>query len=380
MATGSFNSTVRRERRLIFFILGLVLIFVVIWLLRSILLPFILGFIFTLMMLPIVRWFERHLPVINKKHRLRKLLRTIAILIIYVIAIAIIGLIGFYIVTVISNAVGSIQGDASQLLSNGLDTLKNWIKSLPFLSAPSMQSNIDNYFSQLSDQLPVLLVSFLSRGWQYISTSINTIVGFLILPIFMFYILYDWERLRDSFFGGMSPWMRKHTMSVIGILQDVVVRYVRGELLLGLAVGTASWIMLTILGIPFALPLALFSAVTELVPMIGPWIGGGLGVIITLAVAPDKALWVAIGYVVIQLLENNLLVPKIQGSQMQIHPAAVIILSIIGAYFAGILGFIIILPVTMTVIRLYRYFRDEMNADNSKLDTSISEDFLPPEE
>jgi predicted PurR-regulated permease PerM len=60
----------------------------------------------------------------------------------------------------------------------------------------------------------------------------------------------------------------------------------------------------------------------------------------------------------IQLLENNLLVPKIQGSQMEIHPAFIIMLSVLGAYFAGILGFVIILPLTMIIIKIYKYLSE----------------------
>jgi predicted PurR-regulated permease PerM len=138
----------------------------------------------------------------------------------------------------------------------------------------------------------------------------------------------------------------------------VVGRYIRGQLLLGLAVGLCAYLLLFFMKIEFALPLAVFAAVTELVPMIGPWLGGGLAVVVTLATAPEKVIWVALGYLLIQLLENNLLVPRIQGSQMEIHPAFIIILGILGAYFAGILGFIIVLPLTMAIIKIFKYFRD----------------------
>ncbi len=196
----------------------------------------------------------------------------------------------------------------------------------------------------------------------------------------MFFILKDWEKLRDRFYNALPPWPRKHTKGVFNILQIVVIRYIRGQLFLGLVVGALAYIMLMILGIKFALPLAIFSAATELVPMIGPWIGGGLGVLVTLAVAPDKWLWVAIGYLAIQMLENNLLVPRIQGSQLEIHPALVIVLGIMGAYFAGILGFIVILPATMAIIKLVKYFNDAAKEDYNKLDAGLSEDYLPPEE
>jgi predicted PurR-regulated permease PerM len=122
-------------------------------------------------------------------------------------------------------------------------------------------------------------------------------------------------------------------------------------------VGLCAFVLLMVLRIDFALPLALFAGLTEMVPMIGPWIGGGLAVLVTLATSPEKVIWVALGYIVIQLLENNLLVPKIQGSQMQIHPAFVIIISLLGAYFAGILGFIVALPLAMIFVESFKYFR-----------------------
>jgi predicted PurR-regulated permease PerM len=296
---------------------------------------------------------------------------------VFIFALSIIGLVIFYLTNIIIDALNTLSLDTSRIIPNGLDTIKDWLTSLPFLSTPEMHANIDNYFQQASSQLPDLFIGFLSNGWKLLSTSLSALAGFIILPIFTFFLLYDWENIRDKFFNGQSPWLRKHMKAVFDILQNVIVRYVRGQLLLGLVVGLCTWIMLMIFGIKFALPLAIFSAVTELVPMIGPWIGGGLGVLVTLALDPHKALWVGIGYVVIQLLENQLLVPKIQGSQMQLHPALVIFLSILGAYFAGILGFIIILPVTMLIIKLYRYFKESFHVTQMP-EEAPDEEYFPP--
>jgi predicted PurR-regulated permease PerM len=85
---------------------------------------------------------------------------------------------------------------------------------------------------------------------------------------------------------------------------------------------------------------------------------------VTLATAPEKIPWVALGYLLIQLLENSLLVPRIQGTQMEIHPAFVIILVLLGAHFAGLMGFIIILPLTMTIMKIFGYFRDSARKGN----------------
>lgn len=373
------GNVIKKEWRLIAFILLLILIFCLLWIFRSILLPYILGFLFAYMMLPVVRFIEKHLPFLTRKHRMQKLLRTIIILLAYVLFLALLGIVIFSVISIISNSLSTLSIDTSTIIPNGLDTIKNWLTSLPFFSTPAMQATLDEYFQQANSQLPTLLINFLSSGWKILTTSLNTIAGFIILPVFTFYLVYDWEILRDKFFRGQSIWLRKHTMNVFNILYDVIIRYVRGQLFLGVIVGFCTWIMLVCLRVEYALPLAIFSAVTELVPMIGPWIGGGLGVLATLAIDPHKALWVGIGYIVIQLLENQFLVPKIQGKQMELHPALVILLSFLGAYFAGILGFIIILPVTMLFIKLYRYFTECFRA--SQLPEVIpDEEYFPPEE
>jgi predicted PurR-regulated permease PerM len=344
--------------RLIVFILGLVLVFWLLWALRSVFLPFIIGFILAYLLLPIIRWVEKHLPGAGRKPKLKQLKRISIIVVVYLLALAVIGLLVFYIITLVGKSLGTIIQDTAQIIPNGMDTIKQWLKSIPLLSSPSIQANIDVYMAKAGAALPDLLNDFLTRGVTIVQASASLILGFVVMPVFIFFILKDWDRLRDKFYAMLPLWTQTHTRGIFFILQNVVVRYIRGQLLLGLAVGLCAFALLMILRIDFALPLAVFAAITELVPTIGPWLGGGLAVVVTLATAPEKVIWVAIGYLVIQLLENNLLVPRIQGSQMEIHPAFIIILSILGAYFAGILGFIIILPLTMTIIKIFKYLRD----------------------
>jgi predicted PurR-regulated permease PerM len=326
--------------------------------LRSVFLPFIVGFILAYLLLPIIRWVEKRLPGAGKKPKLKQLKRITIIVVVYLLSLAVIGLLVFYTITLVGKALGNLTQDASQIIPNGLDTIKQWLKSIPLLSNSSIQENIDVYMAKAGAALPNVLNDFLTRGVKIVQASAGMILGFVIMPIFIFFILKDWDRLRDKFYAALPLWARTHTKSIFSILQNVVVRYIRGQLFLGLVVGLCAYALLMILRIDFALPLAVFAAVTELVPMIGPWLGGGLAVVVTLATAPEKVIWVALGYLAIQLLENNLLVPRIQGSQMEIHPALIIILAILGAYFAGILGFIIVLPLTMAIIKIFKYLRD----------------------
>ena len=350
---------VQKHWRMILFITGLVFVFWFVWVLRSVLTPFIIGFIIAYLLLPIIRWVEKRVGARGGKLKHKQLIRICIILVVYLLSLAIVGLIIFYIIAVMGKSMLSMAQDIPQIISNGLDTITNWLKSLPILSSPAVQQQIDTYSAQAGAAVGVGAQNFLTNGWGFLKNSLGTILGYIILPIFIFYILKDWDKLRDKFFAALPSWTRTHTKNIISILQNVVGRYIRGQLFLGFVVGLCAFVLLMILRIDFALPLAFFAGLTEMVPLIGPWIGGTLAVLVTLATSsPEKVIWVALGYLMIQLLENNLLVPKIQGAQMQIHPAFVIILSLLGAHFAGILGFVISLPLTMTIVELFKYFRN----------------------
>lgn len=322
--------------------------------------PFIVGLILAYLLLPIIRWVEKHLLKPNEKPKIKQLKRIAIVLIIYLLSLIIIGLAVFYIITIASKAVGNLVQNAQQTLPNGMATITNWLKSLKILSNPTIQQNIDAYITKAGAALPGILSSFLTTGVKIIQSSTSLILGFIIMPIFIFFLLKDWDNLRDKFYAGLPQWARIHTKNFFSILQTSIIHYIRGSLILALIVAILTYIYLTILRIDFALPLAVFIGITEMVPLIGPWLGGALAVIVTLATAPGKAIWVVIGYLVILQIENQLIGPKIRGSQMEIHPAFLIILTVLGAYFAGILGLIIVLPLAMVVIKTFKYLRDSV--------------------
>jgi predicted PurR-regulated permease PerM len=354
----SVGGLARRHWQLVVFVLGIFFVFWLLWVLKGVLLPFVVGFLLAYLLLPTVRWVERRLPIAGKRPKLRKLRRISILVVVYLLALAVVGLAIFYVATTVGRAFGTLTQDASQIIPNGLYTVKEWLKSIPLLSSPLIQTNIDVYAAKIGTALPGVLRDFLASSIKNVQSSAGMILGFIIMPVFVFMLLTDWDRLRDRFYAALPPWARVHTKSIFSILQNAVVRYIRGQLILGLAVAVLSFILLVILKIEFALPLAVFAGAMDLVPSIGPVLGGAVAVLVTLATAPEKVIWVGLGYVVIQLIENQLLGPRVQGTQMEIHPAFLLVLSVLGAYFAGVLGFIIVLPLAMTVMKVFRYLRD----------------------
>ena len=197
----------------------------------------------------------------------------------------------------------------------------------------------------------------LGQGFSMAAASAGLILGFLSLPLVVFFMLKDWDSLRDGFFGIMPSWASEHARNVAGILQRVLGRYIRGQILLSIIIGILVFIMLSIMKIEFAPALAMWAALMEFIPVLGPWLTIIAGVVIALATEPQKAIWLILGYLIIQQLESNLLVPRIQGSVMKMNPIFIILVSLLGAYLAGLVGFMVAVPVAATVIELLKYFR-----------------------
>ena len=213
------NAVIRRHWRLLVFILGLVFVFWLLWVLRSVFLPFLVGFILAYLLLPIIRWVEKRLPGAGKKQQLK---RVSIIVVIYLLSLAVIGLIVFYIITVMGKSLLSMAQDAPQIIPNGLAAITKWLKSLPILSPPSIQQQIDMYSAQAGVAVGNALKDFLTSGWELVQSSSGMILGFAIMPIFTFFILKDWCRLRDRFNAALPPWTRTHTKNIFSILHNVV--------------------------------------------------------------------------------------------------------------------------------------------------------------
>jgi predicted PurR-regulated permease PerM len=146
-------------------------------------------------------------------------------------------------------------------------------------------------------------------------------------------------------------------------------QWVRGQLFLGVAVGVATFAGLMLLGATvdpifsrFALLLSLVAGVLELLPIIGPIIAAIPAILLAATAGPQQALAALVLYTVVQQLENNILVPKIQGDAVELHPGAVMFALVMGGAIYGLLGAILALPITAAGRDVYRYLFRRLSA------------------
>jgi len=130
--------------------------------------------------------------------------------------------------------------------------------------------------------------------------------------------------------------------------------YVRGQLLLGLIVGTVSGIAYFVLGVPYAVLLGVLAGIFELVPIVGPIFAGAVAALVALTQPFPLVVWVVFAALAIQQLENNLLVPRISGGAVGLHPLAALLAVLVGVEIAGIVGALFAVPLTGLAWSVYR--------------------------
>ena len=360
---GTAQHIFRRHRQLIFFAIGTVIVFGLFYALRSAVLPFAVGLALAYLLMPAVSWIEQKLP---RKGKWTRTKRVSAILIIFIVILGLLGFFSYVLVTAVVKASLVILNNAPQYVSRSLFQLREWAEFIRQQFPPEMQQPVDQFLLDAGSAIGKATQNFFTTGISFIPSTFSLIVGFAALPIFLFYIMKDSERINEGLYSSLSPSAARYVRDVISIIEEVLGRYIRAQVMLGFIVGFFVFIGLLIIGIDFAPVLAVFAGVTELIPILGPWIGGAAAVIITLALVPEKVIWVILLYLLVQLFENNLLVPRIQGGYLRVHPAAALFLLVMGAYIAGFWGLILAVPLTATIIEIYKYVLREMKTEDAQ--------------
>lgn len=356
----SVGSIFRRHRRLIIFLLALIAVFWLLYVLRGAIVPFVLGWVMAQLFLPVISWVERKLPGKDKWQQTK---RVSLIIIVFLIILGLVGFLSFVVVTVVINAFSVLVHNAPQFIAGGVFTLQGWAEVFRQQFPPEMRQQVDKFVLDAGMALGNAIRDVFLRGVSFVPTTFSLVFGFAALPIFLFYIMKDWEKLGQAFYSALPSWVAEHTRNIISIIDGVLVRYIRAQLVLGSIVAYLCFVGLLILRIDFAPALAVFAGVTELIPTLGPWIGGAAAIIVTLAVAPEKTIWVALLFLFVQLLENNLLVPRIQGAYLRVHPAIAIVLLVLGAYIAGLWGLVLAIPLTATIVEIYKYVHENAQVE-----------------
>jgi len=196
------------------------------------------------------------------------------------------------------------------------------------------------------------------------ATSIFSILGTVVgqvMSVFMVFVLAFYISVRKkgvrAFIDTLVPNKYKKFLTDFSeSVQKDVGAWARGLLLICLFIGVLAYFGLLILGVKFALILAVIAGLTEVIPYLGPFIGAIPAVLIALTQSPTLALFVLILFVVIQQIENILISPYVMHKSIGLDPLVVILALLVGGKLAGPIGMVLAVPATTIIVILIRYY------------------------
>jgi len=174
-------------------------------------------------------------------------------------------------------------------------------------------------------------------------------ISVLVLMGAFFVVAKPNERLLTPFMRAVPPEKRPAWHRMFKLLGERLSGWLWGTLVSMVIIGTMTTIVFYILGTPYPLVLGVFVGLADIIPLIGPWIGGLVAVIITLFHDPMLALWVAIAVIAIQELEGNLIRPMVMSGAANLHPFVTLLALILFGSMFGLLGAILSLPIVLAI-------------------------------
>jgi predicted PurR-regulated permease PerM len=280
-------------------------------------------------------------PAVDKIRKL-KLPRAASILAVFLGMFLAIFLIGLIVVPPIVNEVEAFAGDVPNYITDirSNKTLREYDDKYKITKKLEDQAkNLPSKLGQAAGALQAVTVGVFSTVIQLVTVLTIT-----------FFLLLDGGRIVNFVFAQLRSEHRERMRAVAADIYGATGGYVAGALALATAAGLSTYIVLSILGVPFAVPLAVLMAFFDLIPLVGSTIGGVLiGVVTLFADFPgDTIIWVV--YVIVyQQVENSVFQPLVYRRTVNLHPLAVITAILIGSTLLGVLGALVAIPIAAAI-------------------------------
>ncbi|KKU12341.1 MAG: hypothetical protein UX19_C0002G0048 [Candidatus Woesebacteria bacterium GW2011_GWA1_45_8] len=265
-------------------------------------------------------------PTVSKLSKF-KIPRAVSVFVVYLLAIGVIG-----------GAVGAIVPrlvEQTAAFASGVPKYFASLGAFPF--GEQILRELLSVLSGLPTQVVKISLSFFSN-----------LLGVLTVLILAFYLLLVRERLDEQLGSVFGEDKIREAGRLLNLLEKKLGGWARGQITLMVLVGAATYLGLLILGIPFALPLAILAGLLEIVPYMGPILSGVPAVIIGLGISPLMAAATAALYFLIQQVENYVIVPKVMEKSVGVSPIVTLLSLAIGARLAGFVGILIAVPLFIT--------------------------------
>ena len=330
MAEDGKNVTINISTKTIVKVIVVLLILALIYLLKDVILILVVSLVLTAALNPWVNGLQR-----------RKVPRILATVFIYLAFFGTFIIILILMIPPIAEQVKDVTAhfpDYYRRITSDFDQFRDFsLQESLFDSLESWLASLSANIGQTTSGVFSALVSLFGGLFAFAGVFIIT-----------FYMLLEENALKKFVKSITPPKYQPYIFQLLNRIQERLRLWFRGQLILSLIIGVLTYVGLLIIGVKYSLILGLWAGLTEFIPYLGPMLGAIPAVFIALTTGSFiQALFVVIWYIIIQQLENDLIVPKVMEKTVGLNPLVVIIVMLIGAKLAGIVGLLLAVPVAL---------------------------------
>lgn len=329
----------------------------------NVLSPFFIGFV--------LAWILN--PIVNKLEK-KKMPRVVGSMLVYAIMILSMALFVGYMLPVIYDQIQvlirnlpSIFNEVEIFMNNIVSRLGN-IDGVDFVSIKNqIFTTITGSFNNFMTSLPNTIMSMVGN----LFSSLVTICFGLVIGLYM---LIDFDSINGHLLNLLPKKNRFEASLLITNISTEVRKSVNGTLLVATMVFICDSLGFFFIGLQSPLLFGLLCGITDLIPYVGPYIGGIVAVIVGFAQSPLIGILSLIIVVVVQMVENNILQPLVMSKTTELHPVTIIVGLLIFEHFFGIVGMILCTPCMSLVKVVWRFFKEKYNLFQNKDEIILSEE------
>ncbi|MBC2273657.1 AI-2E family transporter [Listeria welshimeri] len=302
--------------------------------LKTVAAPIILAGISYYLFNPIIDWLEK-----------KKWKRGWAIALLYIVIIGLIILLFSFVIPAVKDQIVSLFKSFPGYWDQITQRFNEFSRSSLFDQLKDkLSSNMSDIMKTISTKGTSVVNSAISSIGSIVGTVTEVVLAIVTTPLVLFYLLKDGKKLPDFLLKMLPVNGRAHTRQVLGEANHQISSYIRGQIIVSLCIGILLFIGYLIIGLPYALTLAIIAACTSIVPYLGPAIAITPAIIIAIVTSPWLLIKLIIVWCVVQLLEGKFISPQVMGKTLKVHPITILFVILVAGNLFGVLGVIFAVP------------------------------------
>lgn len=309
--------------------------------------PFFIGFV--------IAWLLN--PLVNKLTE-KGMKRSLAVVIVYLLLIVVIYLFCWALIPTLVDQINEMAKMIPDLFNESKDVVNNLFVKLSDTTNIDMSSVklefltfLEKFAKNMATNLPTTMINI-------VQGIVSGVGQFLISFVIGFYLLFNFNNCKEHLMSVLPRRIKGEAEELLTNISKTLYKFVNGTLLVSLILFVVSVIGFEIIGLDAPVLFAMFCAITNIIPYVGPYIGGIPAVLVGFTSSPLVGILTLIFIVAVQGFEGNFLHPIVIGKQMDLHPVTIVISLLIFEYFFGIIGMIIATPI-VAVMKIIYVFLDE---------------------